>query len=304
MSRRYDSRTTIFSPEGRLYQVEYAMEAIGNAGTAIGILSKDGVVLVGEKKVTSKLLQTSTSTEKMYKIDDHVACAVAGIMSDANILINTARVQAQRYTFSYQEPMPVEQLVQSLCDTKQGYTQFGGLRPFGVSFLFAGWDKNYGFQLYTSDPSGNYGGWKAAAIVGYPPGLRTFGWFINLLSGLGDGPGPLDGSLRKFIFQRIMRRDARIIDWAHVQFLFFPCFRGSEFQDFDDNFRMHEFDQVNELLTMLWCLRVKDNLRTSFGGGSNGVKQFCRFLKAMMEQEIRFEAGDSRAEIFVGSRQK
>ncbi|KAG6395900.1 hypothetical protein SASPL_142033 [Salvia splendens] len=164
MSRRYDSRTTIFSPEGRLYQVEYAMEAIGNAGSAIGILSKDGVILVGEKKVTSKLLQTSASTEKMYKIDDHVACAVAGIMSDANILINTARVQAQRYAFAYQEPMPVEQLVQSLCDTKQGYTQFGGLRPFGVSFLFAGWDKNYGFQLYMSDPSGNYSGWKAAAI--------------------------------------------------------------------------------------------------------------------------------------------
>ena len=163
MSRRYDSRTTIFSSEGRLYQVEYAMEAIGNAGTAIGILSKDGVVLIGEK-VTPKLLQTSTSTEKMYKIDDHVSCAVAGIMSDANILINTARVQAQRYTYAFQEPMPVEQLVQSLCDTKQGYTQFGGLRPFGVSFLFAGWDKNFGFQLYMSDPSGNFGGWKVAAI--------------------------------------------------------------------------------------------------------------------------------------------
>ncbi|CAL0324681.1 unnamed protein product [Lupinus luteus] len=129
MSRRYDSRTTIFSPEGRLYQVEYAMEAIGNAGTAIGILSKDGVV---------KLLKTSTSTEKI--------------------------VQAQRYTLAYQEPIPVEQLVQSLCDTKQGYTQFGGLRPFGVSFLFAGWDKNFGFQLCMSDPSGNYGGWKAGAI--------------------------------------------------------------------------------------------------------------------------------------------
>ncbi|KAL9286907.1 putative proteasome subunit alpha type-4-B [Arabidopsis thaliana] len=122
MSRRYDSRTTIFSPEGRLYQVEYAMEAIGNAGSAIGILAKDGVVLVGEKKVTSKLLQTSSSMEKMYKIDDHVACAVAGIMSDANILINTARVQAQR------------------------------------------WDRNHGFQLYTSDPGGNYGGWQAAAV--------------------------------------------------------------------------------------------------------------------------------------------
>jgi 20S proteasome subunit alpha 3 len=164
MSRRYDSRTTIFSPEGRLYQVEYAMEAIGNAGSALGIMATDGVVLVGEKKVTSKLLQTSRSAEKMYKIDSHLACAVAGIMSDANILINTARLHAQRYVLAYQEPIPVEQLVQSLCDTKQGYTQFGGLRPFGVSFLFAGWDKHHGFQLYMSDPSGNYGGWKAAAV--------------------------------------------------------------------------------------------------------------------------------------------
>jgi len=149
------------------------MEAIGNAGAAVGILAKDGVILAGEKRVTSKLLQTSKSTEKMYKVDDHVACAVAGIMADANILINTARVQAQRYTFAYQEPIPVEQLVQSLCDTKQGYTQFGGLRPFGVSFLFAGWDKNYGFQLCMSDPSGNYGGWKAAGIGANNPVAQT-----------------------------------------------------------------------------------------------------------------------------------
>eukprot|EP00252_Welwitschia_mirabilis_P012177 TRINITY_DN2707_c0_g1_i1.p1 TRINITY_DN2707_c0_g1~~TRINITY_DN2707_c0_g1_i1.p1 ORF type:complete len:251 (+),score=39.88 TRINITY_DN2707_c0_g1_i1:167-919(+) len=173
MSRRYDSRTTIFSPEGRLYQVEYAMEAIGNAGAAVGILAKDGVILAGEKRVTSKLLQTSKSTEKMYKIDDHVACVVAGIMADANILINMARVYAQRYTFMYQEPIPLEQLVQTLCDTKQGYTQFGGLRPFGVSFLFAGWDKNYGFQLCMSDPSGNYGGWKAAGIGANNPVAQT-----------------------------------------------------------------------------------------------------------------------------------
>ncbi|CDY19309.1 BnaC01g31710D [Brassica napus] len=115
MSRRYDSRTTIFSPEGRLYQVEYAMEAIGNAGSAIGILSKDGVVLIGEKKVTSKLLQTSTSSEKMYKIDDHVACAVAGIMSDANILINTAR-----------------QLVQSLWWDKNHGGNYGGWKAAAV----------------------------------------------------------------------------------------------------------------------------------------------------------------------------
>lgn len=100
----------------------------------------------------------------MYKIDDHIACAVAGITSDANILINTCRLHAQRYMFTYQEPMPVEQLVRGLCDTKQGYTQFGGMRPFGVSLLYVGWDQQRGFQLYQSDPSGNYGGWKATSI--------------------------------------------------------------------------------------------------------------------------------------------
>eukprot|EP00878_Enallax_costatus_P002984 GHUV01003180.1.p1 GENE.GHUV01003180.1~~GHUV01003180.1.p1 ORF type:complete len:253 (+),score=59.11 GHUV01003180.1:244-1002(+) len=167
MARRYDSRTTIFSPEGRLYQVEYAMEAISNAGAAIGMLCTDGVVLVAEKKITSKLLDTKAvgvRREKMYQLDNHIACAVAGITADANILINTCRLTAQRYYFAYQEPMPVEQLVRSLCDTKQGYTQFGGQRPFGVSLLYAGWDEHYGFQLYQSDPSGNYGGWKAVAI--------------------------------------------------------------------------------------------------------------------------------------------
>eukprot|EP01117_Protostelium_nocturnum_P020681 TRINITY_DN9427_c0_g1_i1.p1 TRINITY_DN9427_c0_g1~~TRINITY_DN9427_c0_g1_i1.p1 ORF type:complete len:252 (+),score=55.10 TRINITY_DN9427_c0_g1_i1:89-844(+) len=164
MSRRYDSRTTIFSQEGRLYQVEYAIQAIDQAGAALGITGTDGIILAAEKKQTSKLLEPSISSEKMYKIDDHIACAVAGITSDANILINNARVKAQQYTYAYQSPVPVEYLVQQICDLKQGYTQYGGLRPFGVSFLFAGYDKKYGFQLYQSDPSGNYGGWKAQAI--------------------------------------------------------------------------------------------------------------------------------------------
>jgi len=164
MSRRYDSRTTIFSPEGRLYQVEYAIEAIKQAGAAVGILASDGVVLAAEKRVTSALLDIRKSTEKMYVIDDHVVAAVAGITSDANILINYARLAAQNYFETYNSPIPIEQLLQNVCDLKQGYTQFGGLRPFGVSFLIAGWDKHMGFQLFESDPSGNYGGWKATAI--------------------------------------------------------------------------------------------------------------------------------------------
>ncbi|KAI9207520.1 nucleophile aminohydrolase [Polychytrium aggregatum] len=164
MARRYDSRTTIFSPEGRLYQVEYAMEAISHAGTALGVLATNGIVLAAEKRVTSKLLEQTHYSEKIYQLDDRMACAVAGLTADANTLVNQARLVAQRHLLTYNESIPVEQLVERLCDMKQGYTQYGGLRPFGVSFLYAGYDERYGFQLYRSDPSGNYSGWKATSI--------------------------------------------------------------------------------------------------------------------------------------------
>jgi len=164
MARRYDSRTTTFSPEGRLYQVEYAMEAINLAGSTVGVLAEDGVVLAGEKKTTSKLLDQAKQHEKLFQLDDAMFCAVAGLTSDANILINRLRLTAQQNAYSFSEPMPVEQLVTSICDYKQGYTQFGGLRPFGVSFLVAGYDVHHGFQLYHTDPSGNFSGWKAYAI--------------------------------------------------------------------------------------------------------------------------------------------
>eukprot|EP01130_Rhizamoeba_saxonica_P000935 TRINITY_DN10817_c0_g1_i1.p1 TRINITY_DN10817_c0_g1~~TRINITY_DN10817_c0_g1_i1.p1 ORF type:complete len:247 (-),score=64.29 TRINITY_DN10817_c0_g1_i1:33-773(-) len=164
MARRYDTRTTIFSPQGRLYQVEYAIKAIQNAGTAVGILTKEGIVLAAAKMVTSKLLEQKGTSEKMYIIDDHLCSAVAGITADANILVDYARRNALQYKFRYGEPIPVESLIQNICDLKQSYTQFGGLRPYGVSFLLAGFDKHYGFQLYKSDPSGNFGGWKATSI--------------------------------------------------------------------------------------------------------------------------------------------
>lgn len=90
--------------------------------------------------------------------------AVAGITSDANSMIDYARSIYQKYLFTYQEPMPVEQLVQAVCNYKQSYTQHGGMRPYGVSFIYAGWDKVFGWQLYQSDPSGNYSGWKATCI--------------------------------------------------------------------------------------------------------------------------------------------
>lgn len=164
MSRQYDSRTTTFSPDGRLFQVEYAVEAINQAGASVGIVAKDGIIIAAEKKITSKLLAPPKSSEKIYKIDDHIYCAVAGLTSDANILLNLARRNAGTYSLTYQEDMPMEQLIKQICNYKQLYTQYGGQRPFGVSFLYAGWDRHHGFQLYHSDPSGYYGGWKATAI--------------------------------------------------------------------------------------------------------------------------------------------
>lgn len=160
----FSSRTTIFSPEGRLYQVEYALEAISHAGTALGILATDGIVLAAERKVTSKLLEQDTSAEKLYTLNDNMITAVAGMTADANILINYARQAAQRYLLTYNADIPCEQLVRRLCDLKQGYTQHGGLRPFGVSFIYAGWDHQRNFQLYQSNPSGNYTGWKATSV--------------------------------------------------------------------------------------------------------------------------------------------
>jgi len=164
MSRRYDSRTTIFSPEGRLYQVEYAMEAIGHAGTCLGILANDGVLLAAEKRNVHKLLDEVAYSDKIYRLNNDIACSVAGITSDANVLTNELQLIAQRYLLQYDEPMPCEQVISTLCDIKQAYTQFGGKRPFGVSILYMGWDRYYGYQLYQSDPSGNYGGWKATCI--------------------------------------------------------------------------------------------------------------------------------------------
>lgn len=151
------------------------MEAISHAGTCLGILAEDGILLAAECRNTNKLLDTSIFSEKIYKLDDNMVCSVAGITSDANVLTNELRVIAQRYRYNYGEPIPCEQLVSYLCDIKQAYTQYGGKRPFGVSILYMGWDKHYGYQLYQSDPSGNYGGWRATCIG------NNFGAAISIL---------------------------------------------------------------------------------------------------------------------------
>ena len=114
--------------------------------------------------VTNKLLDEVFHSEKIYVVNENLACSVAGITSDANVLTNELRLIGQRYYYRHREPIPCEELVSDLCDIKQAYTQYGGKRPFGVSILYMGWDSHYGYQLYQSDPSGNYTGWKATCI--------------------------------------------------------------------------------------------------------------------------------------------
>lgn len=120
--------------------------------------------MASERRLTSGLLAPAKTSEKTYPLASHLACNVAGLTADANLLIDKAREEAGRYMYQYREPIPVEQLVEFVCNRKQFYTQGGGLRPFGVAFLFAGYDTHHGFQLYQSDPSGNYSGWKATVI--------------------------------------------------------------------------------------------------------------------------------------------
>ena len=127
----YDRAITVFSPEGRLYQVEYAREAVRRGTTAIGIKCKDGVVLAVDRRVTSKLIEVC-SVEKIFQIDDHIMAATSGLVADARVLIERARLEAQINRITYGEPITVEALAKRICDIKQVYTQHGGVRPFEI----------------------------------------------------------------------------------------------------------------------------------------------------------------------------
>jgi len=157
---RYDRRTTTFSPEGRLYQVEYSIESINKSGFTCGIRTKSGVIFIGEKKSATKLLD-SFESKKFNEVDNHIVVAVAGLVSDANKLVNLARKFSQWYLEIYGEAAPPEYLCQRLGDIMQNYTQSGGLRPYGVCLMFAGFTKEKGFQLISIDPSGNYVEYRA-----------------------------------------------------------------------------------------------------------------------------------------------
>jgi proteasome alpha subunit len=157
----YDRAITVFSPDGRLYQVEYAIETVRRGTLALGIRCKDGVLLAVEEK--TRKLQISDVTQKIFQIDDHIGVAAAGYIPDARTQVDHARFFAQSNRLIYDEVVDVEGVAKNLADMAQQYTQYAGARPFGVALILAGVDKN-GIGLYLTDPSGTYIGYDAVAI--------------------------------------------------------------------------------------------------------------------------------------------
>jgi 20S proteasome subunit alpha 5 len=171
----YDRGVNTFSPEGRLFQVEYAMEAVKLGSTSVGICTSSGVVLAVEKRLPSSLV-VAGSIEKILQIDNHIGCAMSGLSSDARTLVEHARVETQNHHFTYDEPMPVEACVHSMADMALDFGDTGDdedegkkrkktmARPFGVALLIAGVDSSRGPCLFQTEPSGTYTQYKAAAI--------------------------------------------------------------------------------------------------------------------------------------------
>lgn len=165
----YDRGVSTFSPEGRLFQVEYSLEAIKLGSTAIGIATKEGVVLGVEKRVTSLLLENN-SIEKIVEVDRHVGCAISGLTADARSMIEHARLASVTHNLYYDEEISVESLAQSVCDLALRFGEGASgeerlmSRPFGVALLIAGYDKEEGYQLYHAEPSGTFYRYNAKAI--------------------------------------------------------------------------------------------------------------------------------------------
>ena len=168
----YDRAITVFSPDGRLFQVEYAREAVKRGTTALGIVYKEGVVLAVDKNINSKLLR-GDSIEKIFKIDEHIGVATSGLVADARRLVDHARITAQEEKLTFNNPIDIQILTQNICDLKQAYTQFGGARPFGASLLITGVD-DFGARLFETDPSGAFNELYAAAIGGGKAESETF----------------------------------------------------------------------------------------------------------------------------------
>ena len=161
-SRDYDQAITIFSPEGRLYQVEYALELVNRGAPISGVMSKEGVAFAANETVES-ILQDPLYSRKIFQFDNHVAACIVGLSSDARVLVEKGRIRCQQNKLLYNEPLDIEVLGRAISDEAQVYTQYAGVRPFGVSMIIGGVDTTGG-RLLTTDPSGSYRGYVAVSL--------------------------------------------------------------------------------------------------------------------------------------------
>lgn len=160
-SRGYDMTPTMYSPDGRIYQVEYAIETVKRGTLAIGIKTNQGVVMAVEEK--PRTLQTSNITQKIFQVDTHIGVAAAGYIPDARVQVDNARFFSQGNKMTYDEPVEIETVAKHLADQCHQYTQYSGVRPFGVALIIAGVDVK-GESVYVTDPSGTYVPYAAVAI--------------------------------------------------------------------------------------------------------------------------------------------
>jgi proteasome alpha subunit len=160
-SRGYDMTPTMYSPDGRIYQVEYAIETVKRGTLAIGVSSKEGVIMAVEEK--ARTLQTSNITQKIFQVDYHIGVAAAGYIPDARVQVDGARFFSQGNRMTYDESVEVATVAKHLADQAHQFTQYGGVRPNGVSMIIAGIDQK-GESIYVTDPSGTYVQFSAVAI--------------------------------------------------------------------------------------------------------------------------------------------